>query len=87
MLNTFDKINDWPSLIPDNHYLKDICCASLSTYSLQPLVENPTLQQGGECQEPLWEWIIPPLDCQEVKEESLENLDDLKQQGSCGGRK
>ena len=74
----------WSSLTPDSHDLyNNIDCASQGTRSLLPLVESPALQQEGGHQEHLEKWTTSPLDCQEVKEESLEILDDLWQQGSC----
>ena len=46
-------------------------------------MENPAIQQEGGYQEPLGEWTASPLGCQEVTEEPLEILGDLRQQDSC----
>ena len=66
-------LNTVVSSFPGNHHYQflNICSVDHSTFSLQPLVEIPTLQQVGECQDPLVGWTELFQECQVVKEEFL----------------
>ena len=70
------------SLLDSHHQFPSIYHVNHDTCSLQPLVEIPTLQQAGESQDPLGEWREPFQDYQEVKEVSVEMLDDQLHGGS-----
>ena len=63
-------------LLDSHHQISSIYHANHDTCSLQLLVLIPILQQAGESQDPLGEWKQPFQDYQEVKEVSVEMLDD-----------